>query len=239
MGSPEGPAPASFCQYCQYPPEFERQAVKELSDKQQRMLGFIEEFIDEHDYPPTVRDIQFGCDLSSTSVVKYNLDRLSESGYLNRDSEVSRGLAIPGGRSARGPETVTVPLMGTIAAGLPFPLPQSDAWTDAGIEQIELPQAIVGRGDGVYALKVKGDSMIDALIGDGDLVIMESTKQVRNGQMAAVRLVREDETTLKYFFPEGDRVRLQPANSRMEPIYAEAGNVEVMSRVLAVWRYMA
>jgi repressor LexA len=203
------------------------------------MLGFIEEFIDEHDYPPTVRDIQFGCEISSTSVVKYNLDRLSEGGYLNRDSEVSRGLAIPGGRTTKTPETVAVPLMGTIAAGSPFPLPQSDAWTDTGLDQIDLPQAIVGRGDGVYALKVKGDSMIDALIGDGDLVIMESAQQVRNGQMAAVRLVSEDATTLKYFYPEGNRVRLQPANSQMEPIYADAANVEVMSRVLAVWRYMA
>ncbi len=212
------------------------------------MLEFIEEFIDEHDYPPTVRDIQFGCNLSSTSVVKYNLDRLSEGGYLNRDSEVSRGLAIPGsrgngGRSAsrnsREPDTVAVPLMGTIAAGAPFPLPQSDTWSDPGIEQIDLPQAVVGRGDSVYALKVKGDSMIDALIGDGDLVIMESTEQVGNGQMAAVRLVNEDETTLKYFYPEGNRVRLQPANSQMDPIFADASNVEVMSRVLAVWRYMA
>ncbi len=159
---------------------------------------------------------------------------------------MSRGLAIPnsrGGRSAakggHGPETVAVPLMGTIAAGSPFPLPQSDTWSDPGIEQIDLPQSIVGSGDSVYALKVKGDSMIDALIGDGDLVIMESTRQVRNGQMAAVRLVKEDETTLKYFFPEGERVRLQPANSQMDPIYASSDNVEVMSRVLAVWRYMA
>lgn len=214
--------------------------MKELSDRQRKILQFIEDFIEEHDYPPTVRDIQYGCGLSSTSVVKYNLDRLSEAGLLTRDSEVSRGLAIPGGRqAARGPETVAVPLMGTIAAGLPFPLPQTDSWTDEGIEQIDLPQAVVGRGKGVYALRVKGDSMIDALIGDGDLVIMEATNRVRDGQMAAVRLVQEEETTLKHFFMEGNRVRLQPANSQMEPIYASADNVEVMSRVLAVWRYMA
>lgn len=213
--------------------------MKAPSDKQRRILEFIEEFIDEHDYPPTVRDIQFGCDLSSTSVVKYNLDRLSESGYLTRDSEVSRGLAIPGSRAPRAPETLSVPLMGTIAAGVPFPLPQSDTWSDPGIEQIDLPQAVIGSIDGVYALKVKGDSMIDALIGDGDLVIMEATHHVNNGQMAAVRLVNEEETTLKYFFPEGNRIRLQPANTQMQPIYADASNVEVMSRVLAVWRYMA
>jgi repressor LexA len=216
--------------------------VPEISAKRQQILEFIEEFIDEHDYPPTVRDIQNGCRISSTSVVKYNLDWLTNAGYLNRDSEVSRGIAIPGGRSGsrapREPETVAVPLMGTIAAGAPFPLPQSDTWNDPGTEQIDLPQAVVGRGSGVYALKVKGESMIDALIGDGDLVIMEATQSVRDGQMAAVRLIQEDETTLKYFFPEGKRVRLQPANSQMPPIYAQASNVEVMSRVLAVWRYM-
>jgi repressor LexA len=216
--------------------------VPEISAKRQQILEFIEEFIDEHDYPPTVRDIQNGCRISSTSVVKYNLDWLTNAGYLNRDSEVSRGIAIPGGRNSgrasREPETVAVPLMGTIAAGSPFPLPQSDTWNDPGTEQIDLPQAVVGRGSGVYALKVKGESMIDALIGDGDLVIMEATHSVRDGQMAAVRLIQEDETTLKYFFPEGNRVRLQPANSQMAPIYAQASNVEVMSRVLAVWRYM-
>ncbi|MDA0676634.1 MAG: transcriptional repressor LexA, partial [Chloroflexi bacterium] len=199
--------------------------MPEISAKRQQILEFIEEFIDEHDYPPTVRDIQNGCGMSSTSVVKYNLDWLTNAGFLNRDSEVSRGIAIPGGRSggraAREPEKVTVPLMGTIAAGSPFPLPQSDTWSDHGIEQIDLPQAVVGRGSGVYALKVKGESMIDALIGDGDLVIMESTHSVRDGQMAAVRLIQEDETTLKYFFPEGNRVRLQPANSQMAPIYAQ------------------
>lgn len=211
--------------------------MKQLSDKQQRILQFIEEFIEEHDYPPTVRDIQYGCDISSTSVVKYNLDRLKEGGFLNRDSEVSRGLALPGGRVTRLPETVAVPLMGTIAAGAPFPLPETESWADPGIESIDLPQSVAGRGENVYALRVKGESMIDALIGDGDLVIMEVTKQVRNGEMAAVRLVKEDETTLKYFYPEGQTVRLQPANSQMQPIIVDARNVEVMSRVLAVWRY--
>ncbi len=216
--------------------------MKALSDKQERILAFIEAFLDEHDYPPTVRDIQAGCDISSTSVVKYNLDRLAEGGYLNRDSEVSRGLAIPktiGQSKSSGPETVAVPLLGTIAAGSPFPLPQSDTWGDASLDQIDLPQSVIGTGDSVYALKVKGESMIDALIGDGDLVIMQSAQQVRQGEMAAVRLIKEDETTLKYFYPEGDKVRLQPANSQMEPIYASSDNVEVMSKVLAVWRYMA
>ena len=216
--------------------------MKSLSDKQERILAYIEAFLDEHDYPPTVRDIQHGCDISSTSVVKYNLDRLAESGHLNRDSEVSRGLAIPKSSSqskSSGPETVAVPLMGTIAAGSPFPLPQTDSWSDASLDQIDLPQSIAGVGDNIYALKVKGESMIDALIGDGDLVIMESTQQVRNGEMAAVRLIQEEETTLKYFYPEGDRVRLQPANSQMDPIYANSENVEVMSKVLAVWRFMA
>ena len=214
--------------------------MKQLSEKQRNILHYIEAFLDEHDYPPTVRDIQHGCDISSTSVVKYNLDRLTEGGYMTRDSDISRGIAIPGGRASRAPaqlDVVAVPLMGTIAAGAPFPLPQTDSWSDPGIETIELPQAIIGVGDGIYALRVKGDSMIDALIGDGDLVIMKATQRVRNGEMAAVRLIQEDETTLKYYFAEGSVVRLQPANSHMDPIMADARNVEVMSRVLAVWRY--
>ena len=102
--------------------------MKKLSDKQQLMLAFIEEFIDDHDYPPTIRDIQAGCDITSTSVVSYNLDRLKELGIINRHSEVSRGLSLSNHRSsAHSPiniETVAVPLLGTIAAGSPFPMPE-------------------------------------------------------------------------------------------------------------------
>ena len=217
--------------------------MKKLSDKQRLILAFIEVFIDDHDYPPTVRDIQTGCDISSTSVVSYNLDRLEELGYLNRHSDVSRGLSLSNSRtSAPEPlsiDTVAVPLLGTIAAGSPFPMPENDTWSDlSGSELIDLPQAITGTGNGVYALKVRGESMIDALISDGDLVIMEQATSVRNGQMAAVRIKSDNTTTLKHFYSEGPRTRLEPANSQMEAMTFPSSDVEVLSRVVAVWRYL-
>ena len=217
--------------------------MKKLSERQQLILSFIEEFIEEHDYPPTVRDIQNGCDISSTSVVSYNLDRLKEGGFLNRHSEVSRGLTLANQKN--GPpepasiDTVAVPLLGTIAAGSPFPMPENDTWSDlTGQELIHLPQAIVGPGDGLYALKVRGESMIDALISDGDLVIMEQASTVRNGQMAAVRIKSDHSTTLKHFYAEGPRTRLEPANSQMEAMTFNSSDVEVLSKVIAVWRYL-
>lgn len=217
--------------------------MKKLSEKQVQILSFIEEFIDEHDYPPSIRDIQNGCGISSTSVVSYNLDRLKENGYLNRHSEVSRGLSLSSQKeSAPEPlsiDTVAVPLLGTIAAGSPFPMPENDTWSDlSGSELIDLPQAITGTGDGVYALKVRGESMIDALISDGDLVIMEQAASVRNGQMAAVRIKSDNTTTLKHFYSEGSRTRLEPANSQMQAMTFDSGDIEVVSRVVAVWRYM-
>ncbi len=214
--------------------------MKKLSERQRAILTFIEEFIEDRGYPPSVRDMQHGCDISSTSVVAYNLDILKKTGHIRRDAEVSRGLELLDNPSRRRrPEMVAVPLMGTVAAGVPFPLPTAESWAEEAQETIELPQAIAGRGDDVYALRVKGDSMIDALIGDGDLVIMEATRSVENGQMAAVRLKLEEETTLKRFYAEGSTVRLQPANTQMAPLTVQADNVEVLSRLLAVWRFPA
>jgi repressor LexA len=209
--------------------------MRELSERQQGILGFIEEFMADNSYPPTIRDIQAGCEISSTSVVDYNLRALTDKGYLNRDAEVSRGLQLVNGTGNQDgpPDTVAVPLLGTIAAGAPFPLPTADA---QGVETIDLPQSITGPGENLYALRVKGESMIDALIADGDLVVMEQTSRVENGQTAAVRLKLEDETTLKRFYREGDMVRLQPENSQMDPIMCDASNVEVLSRLVAVWR---
>jgi repressor LexA len=212
--------------------------VDRLSDRQQAILAFIEDYIEEHDYPPSIRDIQQGCGVSSTSVVKYNLDRLTQMGLMSRQADISRGLVLKGSRAHAVPETVAVPLMGTIAAGSPFPLPASDTWSDPGLETVDLPQSIVGAGKGLYALRVKGDSMIDALIGDGDLVLMEQANEVRNGQTAAVRITPDEETTLKKFYRENSKIRLQPANSQMDPIIVDADRVQVLSRLVAVWRYL-
>ena len=217
-----------------------------LSERQQMIMSFIEDFIEENDYPPTIRDIQNGCSISSTSVVAYNLDKLKEGGQLNRHSEVSRGLSLasvgPNSNKFKPTEidSVAVPLLGTIAAGSPFPMPENDTWSDlSGSELIDLPQAIVGPGDNVYALKVRGESMIDALISDGDLVIMEQASSVRNGQMAAVRIKSDNTTTLKNFYSEGHRTRLEPANAQMDAMTFPSNDVEVLSKVIGVWRYLA
>ena len=216
-----------------------------LSERQQMIMSFIENFIEEHDYPPTIRDIQNGCKISSTSVVAYNLDKLKDGGQLNRHSEVSRGLSLASAGSNSNKfksteiDSVAVPLLGTIAAGSPFPMPENDTWSDlSGSELIDLPQAIVGPGDNVYALKVRGESMIDDLITDGDLVIMEKASTVRNGQMAAVRIKSDNSTTLKNFYSEGPRIRLEPANSQMSAQIFPSDDVEVLSKVIAVWRYL-
>ena len=219
-----------------------------LTGRQQLILDFIRSFIDEHGYPPTIRDIQKGCDVSSTSVVDYNLNVLRKRGLLDRDDRVSRGLGLPGlirDRPAAAPqflsrrETVAVPLVGSIAAGAPFPLPTTESW--AGYEaqdMVDLPQAVIGTGEKLYALRVKGDSMIDALIADGDLVVMEQTDDAPNGATVAVRIAPDDETTLKRIYREGAVVRLQPANPLMQPIMIPATRVQILSRLVAVWRYL-
>jgi repressor LexA len=132
-----------------------------------------------------------------------------------------------------------VPLVGQIAAGEPIPVPGSETWNAAaGADSIEVSAELTrGRPD-IYALKVKGMSMIDALISDGDVVLMQSASAVDNGEMAAVWLKAEKEVTLKKVYMQPDRVRLQPANSQMKPIYTSPENVDVQGRVIAVIRRM-
>lgn len=130
--------------------------MKELSAKQRRILEFIGEFISEHDYPPSIRQIQEACDISSTSVVDYNLRILERNGYMRRDREVSRAIELlePGGRR---PRVVPVPIIGTIAAGQPIPVPTADTWqTFDPDETLEVPPDMVSGGENVYALRVKG-----------------------------------------------------------------------------------
>ena len=209
---------------------------EELSAKQQGIFRFLEEFIEAHDYPPSIRDIQNGCDISSTSVVDYNLKRLEEKGFIRRDREVSRGIELLGGTGVRRRRrTVPVPVLGKIAAGLPIPTPPEGADADPYAEMIELTEEQTG-GKNVFALRVEGNSMIDALINDGDIVILEPVQSCDDGEMVAVWLKDENETTLKKFFHEGERIRLQPMNSTMEPIYTRPDNIEVQGRVVTAIR---
>ena len=204
--------------------------MKQLSIKQSRILNFLHRFLHERGYPPTIRDIQNGCQISSTSVVEYNLRILEREGHIRRDREVSRGIELGVRR------LVSVPVIGHIAAGEPIPVPTSDTWNMAEVESLELTEELTRGKEGVYALEVKGASMIDALIGDGDLVLMQQADTAENGEMVAAWLKREGEATLKRFYLEPGRVRLQPANEEMAPIYADPENVAIQGKVIGVIR---
>jgi repressor LexA len=216
-----------------------KKIMKKLSDKQKRIIRFIDRFLNDRGFPPSIRDIQTGCDISSTSVVDYNLKILEERGYIRRHAEVSRGIMLLN-RASAGESVVPVPVIGLIAAGEPIPVPTSDTWdATADAETMEVSRELTRDREGVYALRVRGTSMIDALINDGDVVLMQHTNAVDNGEMAAVWLKGEKEATLKKVFIEPDRIRLQPANSQMQPLYAAPDNVEIQGRVIAVIRQMS
>ncbi len=210
--------------------------MKELSVKQRRIFEYIRGFIDDHDYPPSIRQIQEACQISSTSVVDYNLRILEKMGLIRRDREVSRAIELlqSGGRR---PRVVAVPIIGTIAAGLPIPVPSADTWQAYDhSETIEVSPEMIGDRENVYALRVKGNSMIDALVNDGDVVLLQTIGSARDGEMVAAWLKKEQEATLKKFYREGERIRLQPANDTMEPIYTDASNVEIQGKVIAAIR---
>ncbi|MFC1943500.1 transcriptional repressor LexA [Chloroflexota bacterium] len=205
-----------------------------LSSKQQHIINFIRSFLQDRGYPPSIRDIASRCRISSTSVVDYNLDILEREGYIRRHPEVSRGIELLAWSRLR------VPIIGQIAAGEPIPVPTPDTWdVTASAETLEITEDLTRGREGVYALKVRGSSMVDALINDGDIVLMQYVNVVENGEMAAIWLKADNEATLKKVYQEPGRIRLQPANSQMKPIYAEPDNIEIQGRVIAVIRQLA
>ena len=201
-----------------------------LSKTRERIYTFIRKFYRQHDYAPTVRDILRGCSLSSTAVVQHHLNVLEKEGRIHRDPEVFRSIRLTDKIGISG-----VPLLGTIAAGEPIPVPTAETWTSRSLETLEVPEELT-QGKQLYALKVKGLSMIDALIDDGDTVLMEPVTTAEDGDMVAVWLKDEQEVTLKRFYREGDMVCLRPANKLMEPIYQRPENVEIQGKVAAVVR---
>jgi repressor LexA len=210
---------------------------KELSTKQRRILDYIHHFWLEKGYPPSVRDIVSGCGFSSTSVADYNLKILERNGCIHRHREISRGIEMPERSATR--QKLFIPIIGQISAGKPIPVPDDDTWGDTTFtDTIEVTRDLVRGREGVYALKVKGLSMTDALITDGDIVLMQSVKTVENGEMAAVWLNKEREATLKKFYAESGRIRLQPANSQMKPLFVEPDNAEIQGRVIAIIRQL-
>ena len=210
---------------------------KKMPPRRQQIWEFVQEFYSENGIPPTVRDIQNACKLSSTSVVDYNLEKLREAGYINRRPDVARGIEILDQEGQPVSNAPRVQIVGAIAAGIPIP-----AWSTEGsasseeFDTVEISPELQRRHGKLFALKVAGTSMIDALIDDGDVVIVKPANVADNGDMVVAWLKKEEETTLKKFYAEGDRVRLQPANSTMEPIYSPADNVEIHGKVVYVIR---
>jgi repressor LexA len=215
-------------------------AKKVLNPRQQQILEFIQNFDEERSYPPTIRDIQQACNISSTSVVDYNLHILERGGYIHRDKEVSRGIEVLGDSrdTRRGMTSTSVPVLGYIAAGEPVPVPGQDSWgATEPLDVLDLPEGFLGKiNKDTYALRVKGMSMIDALVDDGDVVIIQPVNSVKDGDMVVAWLQIEKEATLKRLYREGDRIRLQPANSTMKPLYVSADNLEVHGKVVGVLR---
>jgi repressor LexA len=210
--------------------------MKQLSRRQQAILDYIGAFLDENDYPPTIRDIQHELSISSTSVVDYNLKVLEERNLIRRNRNISRGIELVGRAPGRS-GMVSIPVIGQIAAGQPIPVPESLGEFDVS-SMIELsPDLAPNNGRSLFALRVKGHSMVDALINDGDIVVLKAQETCENGETVAVWLRDERETTLKRFYLEdGNRVRLQPANVTMDPIYTDASNVEVQGKLVSVVR---
>ena len=211
-----------------------------LSSRQERMMAFIREFISKSGYPPSIREIGEAVDISSTSVVNYNLKALEKKKLIARDRTVSRGIRLLGETPV--PERVLdglirIPLLGRIAAGSPIPVPESDFSLFDG-ETVELARGVLPDQEGLYALQVRGDSMIDALVNNGDIVVMKHQQHASNGEMVAIWIRDREETTLKHFYLEGDTVRLQPANPTMQPIFVPAANVEVQGKVVMVIRQL-
>ncbi len=201
-------------------------------------MDFIRKYLGENRFPPSIREIGKAVGISSTSVVNYNLRRLEERGYLSREKEVSRGLRL----SANAPDLVPsggvlrIPIAGPIAAGEPIYIGEGVFDEE---DAIELTHDLLPQHDNVYALQVRGDSMIDAMVSDGDIVIMRQQHEAHNGDMVAAWLTDRDETTLKYFFKEPDRIRLQPANPTMDPIYVDPAAVQIQGKVLMVLRRLS
>ncbi|NIS82715.1 MAG: transcriptional repressor LexA [Anaerolineales bacterium] len=213
-----------------------------LSDRQRRMLEFIDKFTDENGYPPSIREIGKAVGITSTSVVNYNLNRLVEGGFLDRDQNVSRGIRLTE-KVARAADKIAnvirIPMVGRIFASEPVPLPGTDSAIFSPEEAIEITRDMLSASEGLFALEVKGDSMIDAMVNDGDVVVMKQEQEWRNGDMVAVWLKDREETTLKHIYREGDKVRLQPANPTMASIIIDnPETLEVQGKVVLVVRQL-
>jgi repressor LexA len=215
---------------------------KGLGERHQKILDFLQSYQRENRYPPSIREIGEKTGISSTSVVNYYLDQLEKKGLIHRDRKISRGVRLSSSNGSV--DTLRVPILGPIAAG--FPLPELDPnvsyMTDNEANAVDIARSLLPskeKGENLFALEVKGDSMIDAMINDGDIVVLKPASEARNGEMVAIWMPRDNEATLKYFFKEKDRYRLQPANPTMKPIFVKKSDpLEIKGKVVMVIRRM-
>jgi len=225
-----------------------------LSDRKRRILEFLSEYQVQFGYPPSIREIGERTGISSTSVVNYYLDQLEKAGYIERESHISRGIRVmknPEGLVAQAGQALQqvadtlesmlhIPVVGRIFASNPIPVPASDFNYYDPESGIEIARSLLPAREkttDLFALEVQGDSMIDAMVNEGDIVIMRRAREAKNGEMVAVWLRDRDETTLKYFYLENGRVRLQPANPTMNPIMIDDPSiVEIQGKVVMVIR---
>jgi len=206
--------------------------METLTPKRKQILDFIAIFIKEKGYSPSVRDIASGTAMASSNAAQFHLGVLEQQGFIKRARDISRGITLAEGYA----DVTAIPVLGTIAAGQPIPVPSSDIWSSIPDETIKLPEDLIDSLENIYALRVKGTSMIDSMIDDGDIVIMQHATTVENGEVAAVWLKDKQEVTLKKIYRERSRICLKPANKQMKPIYCKPEDVEVQGKVVAVLR---
>ncbi|MDP9245528.1 MAG: transcriptional repressor LexA [Chloroflexota bacterium] len=200
--------------------------TKQDQQRAEKILNYIRETIDERGYPPSVREIAEAVGLASTSAVHHHLTKLEKDGRLQKEATRSRALTLPGSRAAK---LVNAPIIGEIAAGQPI-----EAYEDR-TETMTLPAELAPRHD-TFVLRVRGKSMIEDHIDNGDYVVIQPQDTARDGEIV-VAILDDNTATLKRFYKERDRVRLQPANSEMEPIYAR--DVKIQGKVIGVIRRLS
>lgn len=207
-----------------------------LTRRQREVFEFIRKFIQDNNYSPSLEEIAGGLDLSSLATVHKHLTNLAEKGLIRRHWNRGRGIELVA--ELNTPQIVNLeldaayrlPIRGTVAAGLPIEAVETDS------ERLAVPSDMIRNADDTFVLRVRGESMIEDGIHEGDYIIVERTKNARNGQVV-VALVKGYETTVKRIYQEGQNVRLQPANSAMEPILAMAKDVEVQGVVIGLMRH--
>jgi repressor LexA len=202
------------------------------TNTRENILKFIKTFRQNNGYSPSVREMAEHCGVKSPSVVQYHLTHLEQAGLITKDKDRYRSLEVVGERK----DVAKVPLLGIIAAGQPIWVPPVDRWSAEAQKMIEVPRSIMRGKKDIYALLVRGNSMVDAMIGDGDTVIMEKADDIKNGDVVACWLEKEQEVTLKKIYFEDEKLRLQPCNPYMLPMYHEKENVQVQGRLVAVLR---